>query len=175
MQPQPGQTGLPSVAGQRRRRNTFSTPRSDMRMILAALSERAAADRRKCCAITPARREPIRPPSWHHPAHAIGALPRAGASGGQAAAADEIREVGDDWTAAYTKSGAKVIPESDSELPAGLGQPEKGVTAVAANLAMRSAADFALGHLASDVVFRAVGVQRDLRAVEHHQQFGLVG
>jgi hypothetical protein len=38
-------------------------------MILAALSERAAADRRKCCAITPARREPIRPPSWHHPAH----------------------------------------------------------------------------------------------------------
>jgi hypothetical protein len=38
--------------------------------------------------------------------------------------------VGDDWTAAYTKSGAKVIAESDSELPAGLGQPEKGVTAM---------------------------------------------
>src|ERR1700733_14768142 len=44
-------------AGQRRRRKTFSTPRSDMRMILAALSERAAADRRKCCAMTPVRRE----------------------------------------------------------------------------------------------------------------------
>src|SRR6202012_2582062 len=28
-----------------------------MRMILAALSERAAADRRKCCAMTPVRRE----------------------------------------------------------------------------------------------------------------------
>jgi hypothetical protein len=58
-----------TVAGQRRRRNTFSTPRSDRRMILAALSKRAAADRRKCCAMTPARREPIRPPSWHHLAH----------------------------------------------------------------------------------------------------------
>src|ERR1700733_7155678 len=44
-------------AAQRRRRKTFSTPRSDMRMILAALSERAAADRRKCCAMTPVRRE----------------------------------------------------------------------------------------------------------------------
>src|SRR5690349_24302515 len=51
VQPQPGQTGLPSVSGQRKRRNTFSTPRSDMRMILAALSERAAAESRKCCAM----------------------------------------------------------------------------------------------------------------------------
>jgi hypothetical protein len=40
-----------------------------MRMIRAALSERAAADRRKCCAMTPARREPIQPPSWHHLVH----------------------------------------------------------------------------------------------------------
>ena len=39
----------------------------DMRMILVELSERAAADRRKCCAVTPARREPIQPLSWHYP------------------------------------------------------------------------------------------------------------
>jgi len=51
MQPQSEPTGLPSVAGQRRRRNTFSTPVSDMRMTLAALSERAAAENRKCCAM----------------------------------------------------------------------------------------------------------------------------
>ena len=52
---------MPSVAAQRRRRKTFSTPRSDMRMILAALSERAAADRRKCCAMTPVRKERANP------------------------------------------------------------------------------------------------------------------
>jgi len=44
-------TGLPSVSGQRRRKNTFSTPLPDMRMILAALSERAPAESRKCCAM----------------------------------------------------------------------------------------------------------------------------
>jgi hypothetical protein len=47
-QAQFGQTGLPSVSGQRKRRNTFSAPRSDIRITLAGLSERAAADRRKC-------------------------------------------------------------------------------------------------------------------------------
>ena len=29
--------------------------------------------------------------------------------------------------------------------------------------------------MAPDVVLRAVGVQRDLRPLQHHQQFGLVG
>ena len=73
MQPQPGQTGLPSVPGQRRRRNTFATPLSDMRMIFAALSERAAAESKKCCAMTP-RRERTNPASvlartttWYNP------------------------------------------------------------------------------------------------------------
>src|SRR5450759_244173 len=50
MQPQLGHTGLPSVSGQRSRRNTFSTPRSHIRMIFAALSVRAAAESKKCCA-----------------------------------------------------------------------------------------------------------------------------
>src|ERR1700689_2138050 len=54
-QPQRGHTGFPSVCGQRRRRNTFSAPRSDIRMTLPWLSERAAADKRKCCAIKPRR------------------------------------------------------------------------------------------------------------------------
>jgi len=51
LRPQSAQTGFPSVSGQRRRRNTFSTPPSDMRMILAALSERAPVESRKCCAM----------------------------------------------------------------------------------------------------------------------------
>jgi hypothetical protein len=56
MQPQPGHTGLPSVSGQRRRKNTFVIPLSDMRMIFAALRERAAAESKKCCAMIPRRR-----------------------------------------------------------------------------------------------------------------------
>jgi hypothetical protein len=36
-----------------------------------------------------------------------------------------------------------------------------------------SAGDLALGDDGADVVFQAVGVQRDLRTVEHPQQFGL--
>ena len=36
-------------------------------------------------------------------------------------------------------------------------------------------ADLALGDVAADVIFRSIGVQRDLGPVEHHQQFGLVG
>ena len=73
MQPQPGQTGLPSVSGQRSRRNTFVTPLSDMRMIFGALSERAAAESKKCCAMTP-RRERTNPApflarttTWYNP------------------------------------------------------------------------------------------------------------
>jgi hypothetical protein len=52
MRRQPEQTGLPSVWGQRRRRNTFSTPLSDMCMIRTMLRERAAAESRKCCTMT---------------------------------------------------------------------------------------------------------------------------
>src|SRR3954465_1143838 len=61
MPPQPGQTGLPSVSGQRRRKNTFTTPPSDMRMTFAALSERAAAESRKCCAMPSCRTKSVRP------------------------------------------------------------------------------------------------------------------
>ena len=49
---QSGHTGLPSVSDQRKRRNTSSTPASDKRMTLAKLSKRAAAESRKCCAMT---------------------------------------------------------------------------------------------------------------------------
>ena len=88
-----------------------------------------------------------------------GAKPRAvGASGGLSTAADEVWQLRDGWTAADTEPGAKIIPEGDAELPAGLGEPEEGVAAVATDVAAGSAADVALGHLAANVVFRTVGV-----------------
>jgi len=70
---------------------------------------------------------------------------------------------------------AEVIPEGDAQLLAGLCQAEERVAAVASDVAAGATADFALGDLAADVVLRAIGVQRHLRPVEHHQQGGLVG
>src|SRR3954462_12354715 len=57
----------------------------------------------------------------------------------------------------------------------GINQAEEGVPAIAADVAAGSAADLAPGHLGPDVVLRSVGVQRDLRAVEHPEQLRLVG
>src|SRR6202022_3433200 len=63
----------------------------------------------------------------------------------------------------------------NAKFGAGLGDAEEGVAAVTAGIASRSAADLSLGDLAANIVLRTVGVERDLRAVEHHQKFGLVG
>ena len=71
--------------------------------------------------------------------------------------------------------GAKVVPEGDAELSTSLGEPEECIAAVATAVAVGSPADVAFGPLAADVVFRAIGVQRNFRVIEHHQQFVLVG
>src|ERR1700727_2465657 len=70
---------------------------------------------------------------------------------------------------------AEVVPEFDAVLVAGLQEAEKAVAAIAAGFAAGSAADLALGDLATNVVLRAIGVQWDLGPFEHHQQFALVG
>src|SRR6202453_381130 len=59
---------------------------------------------------------------------------------------------------------AKVVPEFDAVLAAGLQEAEKAVAAIAAGVAAGSAADLALGDLATNVVFGAVGVQWGSRA-----------
>src|SRR6202035_5992869 len=87
------------------------------------------------------------------------------------AAAHEIWKLRAAATATVRWPGAKIIPEGDAELPAGLGEPEKCIAAVATDVAVGSAADVAFGHLATDVVFRAIGVERNFRVIEHHQQF----
>src|SRR5208337_4679513 len=106
----------------------------------------------------------------------IGAEPRAASrSGGLAAAADEVGEAGHRRGAGGTEPGAEIVPEREAELLAGLAEAEEGVAAVAAGVGLGAAADLAFGHLAADVILRTVGVQRDLRVVEHHQELGLVG
>src|ERR1700731_2951141 len=82
---------------------------------------------------------------------------RPGGLGCWATLSDELREVGDGWVAGDDEPGAEVVPERDAELGAGLGEAEEGIAAVAAGIAARAAADLAFGHLAADVVFRAIG------------------
>ncbi len=92
-----------------------------------------------------------------------------------AAAADEFRQRRDERLTGDAQTAAQIIPERDAMLGAGLGEAEEGIAAIAPGVAAGSGADLAAGDLAADVVFGAVGMQRDLRPLQHHQQFGLVG
>src|SRR5690242_13580065 len=73
------------------------------------------------------------------------------------------------------ESGAQIVPDCDAEFVAGLGQAQKSIAAIAADIAACLCTDLAPDDLTADVVLRAVGVQRDLRPVQHHQQLSLVG
>src|SRR5215208_5417379 len=95
-------------------------------------------------------------------------------SGCLAASSDEVGQVRDSGLVRDSEPSAKVVPEAEAELGTGLSQAEEGVPAVASGVAAGSAAHLAPGHLGPDVVLRSVGVQRDLRAVEHPEQVGLV-
>jgi len=88
---------------------------------------------------------------------------------------DQFGEGWDDGACGNRQPGTEIIPERDVELGAGLDDAEEGVATVAADIAAGAAADLAPGDMAADVILRSVGVQGDLRPVEHHQQFGLVG
>ncbi len=90
------------------------------------------------------------------------------------AASDDVGQRRDDGGADDAEAVAKVVPEGDAKLAARLGEAEECVAAVTSRAGLSTAAHRALCHLAADVGLRAVGVQRDLRPVEHHQQFGLV-
>jgi len=83
-----------------------------------------------------------------------------------ATAADEFRQGRNGGLTLDIETAAQIVPESDAVLGAGFGEAEEGIAAIAADVAACSCADFALGHLASDVVFRAVGVERDVGPVE---------
>src|SRR3954470_9272667 len=67
------------------------------------------------------------------------------------------------------------MPEGEAELGAGFGEAEKGIAAMAPAIAAGDAADLALGHLAADGVYTAVGRQRAVRPIAGHQQLGFVG
>ena len=74
-----------------------------------------------------------------------------------------------------TQPGAEIVPEGAAELGTGFGEAEEGIAAIAAEITAGATADLAFRHLTADGIFGAVGMQRDLRPIEGHQQLGFVG
>ena len=83
-----------------------------------------------------------------------------------------LETAGASW---HTEAVAEIIPETDSLLGAGFHEAEEGIAAIAAQIGAGAGGDFAPRHLAADVVFRAVGVQRDLRPFQHREQILFLG
>src|SRR3954470_14273949 len=107
---------------------------------------------------------------------AIGAKPgHRRRSGGSDPRSDVMVERFDECVAHHLESAAQIIPDREAEFVAGLGEAQKSVTAVAAGVGARPGTYFAPGDVAADIVLRAVGVQWNLRPVQHHQQLILVG
>src|ERR1700691_3969105 len=87
---------------------------------------------------------------------------------GLTAAADELRQRWNERLPRDVQTAAQIIPESHAMLCAGFGKAEEGIPAIASAVAARPGTDLAADHLTADVVFRAVGVKRYLRPVQHH-------
>jgi hypothetical protein len=73
------------------------------------------------------------------------------------------------------ESTAEIILDRNAELVAGLGEAQKSIAAIAADIAACSGADLPACDLTANVVLRAVCVERDFRPIQHHQQLRLVG
>lgn len=50
-----------------------------------------------------------------------------------------------------SQPAAEIIPKRDPQLGTSLGQTEKGIAAVASDIATGTTADFSLGHVTADV------------------------
>ena len=79
-------------------------------------------------------------------------------SGGLSAATDEVRQVRDGRTVWDAEAAAEAVPERDAELATGLAEADKGVAAVAPEIALGVATDVSPGDPAADIILRAVGI-----------------
>jgi hypothetical protein len=89
-------------------------------------------------------------------------------------AADNLTD-GWDVGAVHTETAAEIVPKGQSVFAQGLGNRDEGVEAAAPLVATGAAADFALFDADADVAFGVVGVERDIGAIEHTQEFALDG
>ena len=69
----------------------------------------------------------------------------------------------------------KIAPERDAKLSTSLLQTQKRVATATAEVASSSRADVSLLHVFSDVIFRKVVGQRNLRAIENQQEMFPLG
>src|SRR5208282_683925 len=60
----------------------------------------------------------------------------------------------------HLQPAAKIIPHRDAQLVAGLGETQKRIATIAADIAARPRTDLAPRDITTDVIFRSVGVQR---------------
>src|SRR6202789_1366872 len=75
----------------------------------------------------------------------------------------------------HLEPAAEIIPDRDEELIAGLGQTEECIAAVPTNVAPCSGADLPACDVTANVVLRSIGVERDLRPLQHPPLGRLVG
>ena len=80
----------------------------------------------------------------------------------------------DDGVSDHPEPAAQIIPNGDAELVTSLGQTEKRITTITADLAACPGADLAPRDVTADVVLRSVGMERNFRPIQHRQQFSLV-
>ena len=91
------------------------------------------------------------------------------------AAADEVGKIGHGGVMRRSEAIAEIIPERYAEFGTGVDQAEESIAAISSGVAVRATADLALDDVTANVALGTIGVQRDLRPVEHGQQLGLVG
>src|SRR5215471_17716223 len=94
--------------------------------------------------------------------------------GEPSAAADEVGKIRHGWLVRRSEPIAEIIPERYAEFGTGMHQAEESIAAISSCVAVRATADLALDDVTANVALGAIGVQRDLRPVEHGQQLGLV-
>src|SRR5262249_52464439 len=66
-------------------------------------------------------------------------------------------------------------PEDDSQFFASFGEAKESIAAIATDIAAGTTADLAFGDVSPNIVFRAVGVERDFGPLKHFEQLGLIG
>ena len=69
---------------------------------------------------------------------------------------------------------AEIVPERDPQFETGFCQTNEAVAAVGTRVTAGATANLSPCHLSANVIFRSIGVERNLGTLEHHEQFGLL-
>ena len=97
-------------------------------------------------------------------------------SGGLAPTADKVWQIRHDRLAGNAEAIAKVVPECEAKFGSGARINPRNASRQSRPARLRvPTTDLALGDMETDVALGAIGVERYLRPIEHHQQLRLFG